>query len=115
MSDLNISQKNIFAIFSDYGVKFLIPDYQRNYSWDIEHCETLWEDLKNFSIPNENLFDDRNDEYFLGTILTVTNSSRQKEVIDGQQRLITILLLLRTFYENLDKNKNLRLSLANWK
>jgi len=113
MSDLNISQKNIYTIFSDYGVKFLIPDYQRNYSWDIEHCETLWEDLKNFSIPNENanFFDDRNDEYFLGTILTVINSSKQKEIIDGQQRLITLLLLLRNFYENLDQNKNLRLYL----
>lgn len=109
MPDLNISQKNILNIF-DRGVKFLIPDYQRNYSWDKELCETLWEDLNDFAFPegNINLFNE-NDEYFLGTILTVTNSSRQKEVIDGQQRLITLMLLLRNFYDNLGEKQNGRL------
>ena len=108
MSDLNISQKNIYTIFSERGVKFFIPDYQRNYAWECEHCETLWEDFKNFAIPNDDadLFDDDNDEYFLGNILTFKNDSKQKEVIDGQQRLITLLLLLRAFYEALDKNDN---------
>ncbi len=101
MSDLNISKKSIYAIFSGHGVNFLIPDYQRPYSWGIEECDTLWEDLKNFAIPEDNAdyFKDDNDEYFLGTILTVRNSSSQAEVIDGQQRLITLLLLLRAFYK----------------
>jgi len=108
MSDLNISQKNIYTIFSERGVKFFIPDYQRNYAWECEHCETLWEDFKNFAIPNDDAdsFDDDNDEYFLGNILTFKNDSKQKEVIDGQQRLITLLLLLRAFYEAFDKNDN---------
>ena len=106
MSDLNISQKNIYSIFSERNTKFLIPDYQRNYSWEREHCETLWEDFKAFAIPNDDadLFDDDNDEYFLGTILTFRNASKQSEVIDGQQRLITLLLLLRAFYESLNGN-----------
>lgn len=102
MSDLNISKKNVYENFSQRGVRFLIPDYQRNYSWTREECETLWEDLKNFSLPggNSNDFDDDNDEYFLGTIVTFDNKEyKHKEVIDGQQRLITLLLLLRAFYE----------------
>lgn len=100
MSDLNISRKNIHTVFTERGGKFLIPDYQRPYSWGKDECETLWEDLKNFAFPEEDYFDDDNDEYFLGTIVTLYNPEyRQTEVIDGQQRLITLLLLLRAFYE----------------
>ena len=108
MSDLNIARKNINEIFSNHKTKFLIPDYQRPYSWTIEHCETLWEDLKEFSFPNDDAesFDEDKDEYFLGTILTFNNEYGQNEVIDGQQRLITLLLLLRAFYESFGELKN---------
>lgn len=41
---------------------------------------------------------DTNDEYFLGPIVTFMNDNKKLEVIDGQQRLTTILLLLRAFY-----------------
>ena len=111
MSSLNIERKSIREVFTKRGVKFLIPDYQRPYSWTIEHCQTLWEDLKEFAFPNgdENLFNEDNDEYFLGTILTFGNAYGQNEVIDGQQRLITLLLLLRAFYEACgDTNKKVR-------
>ena len=108
MSSLNIERKSVYEVFNKRGVKFLIPDYQRPYSWTFEHCETLWEDLKEFAFPNgesENFNDDK-DEYFLGTILTFDNGCQQQEVIDGQQRLITLLLLLRAFYESLTDPKN---------
>ena len=101
MPDLNISKKTIYNIFAGNKVNFLIPDYQRPYSWGVEECDTLWTDLYNFTFPDGNAdnFTDDKDEYFLGTILTVSNGSSQDEVIDGQQRLITLLLLLRAFYE----------------
>ena len=106
MSDLSISKRNVYEIFSKKGTSFLIPDYQRPYSWEREHCETLWEDLKNFAITNNKNFDDDKDEYFLGTIVTFKNDYEQNEVIDGQQRLITLLLLLRAFYEGFGENPN---------
>ncbi len=82
------------------GTKFLIPDYQRPYSWGREQCEILWEDLRTFAFPNGNKDDfNTNDRYFLGTILTFQNQPYEHEVIDGQQRLITFLLMLRAFYE----------------
>ena len=107
MSDLNISRKNINEIFSNHKTKFLIPDYQRNYSWTLEHCETLWEDFKAFAFPDGDTesFDEDRDEYFLGTILTFSNEYDQLEVIDGQQRLITLLLLLRAFYESFGESE----------
>lgn len=106
MSSLNIERKSVYEVFTKRGVKFLIPDYQRNYSWTLEHCETLWEDLKEFAFPNgdADAFNDDKDEYFLGTILTFDNGCGQNEVIDGQQRLITLLLLLRAFYESFGEN-----------
>ena len=105
MADLSISKKNIYSIFAGNNVEFLIPDYQRPYSWGKDECETLWEDLKNFTVDADS-FDSKNDEYFLGTIVTFKNEYNQYEVIDGQQRLVTLMLLLRAFYEAFGETKN---------
>lgn len=101
MSKLSIDQRNIMNLFQDKRSDFLIPDYQRPYAWNEEKCNTLWEDLFAFAFPNEN-FDDFNEEeeYFLGPIVTYLNKENNKlEVIDGQQRLTTLMLLLRAFYD----------------
>lgn len=95
---LNAEQKTIGELLGKRGVKFLIPDYQRPYSWKREQCETLWDDITAFAFPFDHEFDSNNDKYFLGTILTFQNDSYESEVIDGQQRLITFLLMLRAFY-----------------
>lgn len=105
MSELNISKKSIHKIFSERGVNFLIPDYQRPYSWGQEECETLWEDLNLFAFPMDRNFNPDKDEYFLGTIVTFKNDCEQDEVIDGQQRLVTLMLLLRAFYTAITDNK----------
>lgn len=107
---LNAEQKTISQIFNDPNrAKFLIPDYQRPYSWTKDECETLWDDILSFAYPIDHAFNANNDRYFLGTILTFQNDYYESEVIDGQQRLITFLLMLRAFYaafESVDcKNK----------
>ncbi|MCD6178328.1 MAG: DUF262 domain-containing protein [Bacteroidales bacterium] len=100
MSKLNVDQKTIFDLLSDKKADFLIPDYQRPYAWDEEQCQTLWDDLFTFSFPNNDYEAfDKNDEYFLGSIVTFKNDNTQSEVIDGQQRLTTIMLILRAFYD----------------
>ena len=101
---LSAEQKTISQIFSEPRVNFLIPDYQRPYSWKREQCETLWNDIKDFAFPNDNCDDfSDSDTYFLGTILTYDNNSSQYEVVDGQQRLVTFLLMLRAFYDAFGK------------
>ena len=98
MAELNVSRKNIGTLFTDMqGKKFIIPDYQRNYSWDQEKCETLWEDITNFHEDERN----NSDEYFLGTIVTYINKPNI-EIIDGQQRITSFFLLLRAFYKKLE-------------
>ncbi len=104
MSKLNIDQKTIFSLLSDKKADFLIPDYQRPYAWGEDECATLWDDLFAFAIPGGDYtqFDD-NEEYFLGPIVTFKNEDGKLEIIDGQQRLTTIMLLLRAFYPRFEK------------
>ena len=99
MSKLNVDQKTIKDLFQDKKADFLIPDYQRPYAWGENECQTLWDDIFAFAIPDEGKTDfDSNSEYFLGPIVTFTNEKNKQEVIDGQQRLTTLMLLLRAFY-----------------
>ena len=99
MSKLNVDQKTIMLLFSDKKSDFLIPDYQRPYAWEENQCQTLWDDIFSFAFPDNNCDKfDSNEEYFLGSIVTFENERNKKEVIDGQQRLTTLMLLLRAFY-----------------
>lgn len=100
MSKLNVDQKTVMELFANAKADFLIPDYQRPYAWGKEECQTLWTDIFTFSFPDDNYenFDEDNGEYFLGPIVTFKNKEKQQEIIDGQQRLTTLMLLLRAFY-----------------
>ena len=100
MSKLNVDQKTIKDLFESKKTDFLIPDYQRPYAWQETECQTLWDDIFSFAFPNNDYtqFDSDGDEYFLGPIVTFKNKTGKMEVIDGQQRLTTLMLLLRAFY-----------------
>lgn len=71
--------------------KFVIPEYQRGYSWNIEQCDKLWQDIEDFI--------DRNNEdpYFFGTIIEDCSDTEANtlKLIDGQQRTTTFLLLIK--------------------
>ena len=98
---LNAEQKTVSQVFTECKKAFLIPEYQRPYSWERDECLTLWENLYEFAFPNDTIsdFDADEDSYFMGTILTFKNDSKEYEVIDGQQRIVTFLLMLRAFYQ----------------
>lgn len=96
MAELIVNKKSISELFSNSH--FLVPDYQRPYEWDIENCETLWNDIVDFFYNQES--DD--DNYFLGTIVYYPNK-KQIELIDGQQRTTSLMLLLRAFYKQLEE------------
>ncbi len=52
MSKLHAGTKTVYQLFSDGG-DFLIPDYQRQYSWGKEQCQELWEDIESFAFPDD--------------------------------------------------------------
>ena len=97
-----VEQKTIRQLFEDKKSDFLIPDYQRPYAWTEDECLKLWYDVQSFAFPDDDYthFNSDEDEYFLGPIVVFKNKDAQgkMEVIDGQQRLTTFMLLLRAFY-----------------
>lgn len=99
MAELHVNKKTIGELFREMqNKKFIIPDYQRPYKWNIEKCETLWNDIKNFAQTDAKSGAD----YFLGTIVSFSNKDKNQEIIDGQQRITSFMLLLRSFYKKLE-------------
>ncbi|WP_187843238.1 DUF262 and DUF1524 domain-containing protein [Helicobacter pylori] len=70
--------------------QFVIPIYQRLYSWEKEQCEQLWDDIIEIG------GNDKMNGHFIGSILYVRDDNTHSSpllIIDGQQRLTTITLL----------------------
>ena len=68
---------------------FVVPPYQRSYCWEKEQCAKLLDDVHSF------IQDNNNDPYFFGTIIVDRSNDKRFQLIDGQQRTITFLLLLK--------------------
>lgn len=79
--------------------RFIIPSFQRSYAWGWEQCEKLWNNIYD-------KYENKEDKsvYFLGTIITykddqtLNGSAPVVNIIDGQQRITTLLLLFRAIY-----------------
>lgn len=70
---------------------FIVPEYQRAYSWQTTHCDKLWSNIDEISNA-----EDVKDCYFFGTIIINCQDDDTKySLIDGQQRTTTFLLLLK--------------------
>jgi hypothetical protein len=72
-----------------------VPINQRDYSWKDEHVRDLYEDI-GLAIKNHA------EEYFLGSIVVITQKDSRLMVVDGQQRLATSLILLAAIRDFLD-------------
>jgi uncharacterized protein with ParB-like and HNH nuclease domain len=68
---------------------FVIPEYQRGYSWDKTQCDKLWQDVEAF------IESGGEDPYFFGTIILDCSEDNKYSLIDGQQRTATFFLLLK--------------------
>lgn len=82
---------NIYEILNG-NKQFLIPVYQRFYSWDIDQCKRLWNDIVEMQ---------RNGKagHFVGSIVNIAEQVmptgvQKYMIIDGQQRMTTLTLLL---------------------
>ncbi|WP_417355366.1 DUF262 domain-containing protein [Flavobacterium sp.] len=85
----NLVIKDIFC--DDY--LFTIPNYQRPYSWEEEHCTQLLDDLHSFAFKDLE-FNDL-PPYFLGSAVIIKEANiRNAKIVDGQQRLTTLTILL---------------------
>jgi uncharacterized protein with ParB-like and HNH nuclease domain len=75
--------------------KFVIPEYQRPYAWSDEQIQMLFDDLVEYTA------NDSESTYFLGTVVSYENDLGEQEIIDGQQRITSLFLLLRSLYSKL--------------
>jgi hypothetical protein len=66
------------------GSFFEIPRFQRPYSWDDENINDFWADI----------IENRDDNYFIGSMVVFKKAKQRFGVVDGQQRLTTITILL---------------------
>ena len=97
------SEQTLEQIFSLANYQFEIPSYQRPYSWEKDQVLELIDDLLD-AFP---YLDNKNCDYFLGSIILIQKSQRpQVEVVDGQQRLTTLTLLLSVFRHLLPSESN---------
>lgn len=89
MNTITGKDKKIHELLSG-GNKFIIPEYQRPYSWGLDQCDELLGDLVEFKK------EEQVDDYFLGSIVVAKSLDNQDvyDVVDGQQRLITLTILL---------------------
>lgn len=88
---LNAEQKSVKSIFLNEE-QYIIPSFQRPYSWEYEQCLQLYTDLTNAYRKNH--------DYFVGNIILAKSddSPSKLHLVDGQQRLITLWLILKILY-----------------
>lgn len=91
MISLTAEQKTIEGIFGSPNETYVIPMYQRPYSWGFDQLYELYKDL--MSAYNED------EPYFLGNIIMARSKDYSNDgkssVVDGQQRIITIWTLIK--------------------
>jgi uncharacterized protein with ParB-like and HNH nuclease domain len=75
--------------------RYSVPRFQRDYSWKEANWFDLWEDVKS-------ILKGEYDERYMG-YLVLLQKEKINEIIDGQQRLITISLMMLAFIENIKK------------
>ncbi|WP_168385873.1 DUF262 domain-containing protein [Erwinia amylovora] len=65
--------------------KYIVPRFQRDYAWDIDQWEDLWSDID--ALDDEGF-------HYMGYIVLQQKEQYQHEVIDGQQRLVTLSIIV---------------------
>ena len=98
---------NFSSIISN-NRRFVVPKFQRDYSWDTEQWDDLWQDIE--TMVNEH------DEHYMGYLVLQTNDNKCYNIIDGQQRFTTVLLLVYAaikcietlIQQGVDEEENLR-------
>ena len=84
-------QQTIGEVFSE-RYAFEVPPYQRPYAWTTEHAGELLEDLLGFLGDDESV--EETSPYFLGSVVLVKRERPEAQIVDGQQRLVTLTILL---------------------
>lgn len=108
MSKSNLLDTKTLA-FNDIignGKIYTVPQFQRDYSWDQDNWEDLWNDILNIY--------EENDSHYMGSIVLQNNGNSNFQIIDGQQRFTTLSIISLAIIskikelaaDNIDKETN---------
>ncbi len=112
--ELHAYTRTISDLFS-VKRKYVVPRFQRAYSWSKEQIKELWDDITtNIQINSKE--DIKHEEYFIGALVLVgDDKSNVLQIVDGQQRLTTITILLSVLCERFKELKKDNLAEAIFK
>jgi len=82
----NTSSKTYRQLMGN-GLRYEIPKFQRDYTWESEQWDDLWQDIKA-------LLNNEDSEHYMGYLVLQTSNNKEFQIIDGQQRLTTMSLLI---------------------
>lgn len=110
---MNAHAQALVGLITSANLRFVIPVYQRPYSWDEEQCEQLWDDI--LYVGNR-----PQDRHFTGSVVWVQDGTFSASgiqpmlLIDGQQRITTIMLIIAALanYSREHSDQSLRFSYA---
>lgn len=100
---MQATQASFLDILGTANTQFIIPVYQRMYSWQRKECEDLWEDIVRAGQEGK--------PHFVGSVLYIPESDatltsiKKMLLIDGQQRMATLSLILTAFVECLEEDE----------
>ncbi len=86
---LPLKEISISGIYNDNKATYEVPIYQRNYAWNKDEIYILIQDIFD-------AFENQKNTYYIGTLVSYNKGDNVYEVIDGQQRLTTIYLVLKS-------------------
>lgn len=98
MTGIQDSTTNHFGSLIRSGMKFIIPKFQRDYSWDSEQWDDLWADIE--TMLNEGT------DHYMGYLVLQTSNTKSTIIIDGQQRFTTITLIILAAIKSIQKLAN---------
>ncbi|MDB6175498.1 MAG: hypothetical protein JWL59_4809 [Chthoniobacteraceae bacterium] len=84
--NMKANSYDIWTLFSER--RFRIPLYQRHYDWSESQCAALWEDFIR-------LCENSKVNHYLGTMVVVARHNEVFEIVDGQQRATSLMLLFK--------------------
>ena len=96
---IKVEIKNFEGLFN---LQLSIPDFQRSYVWKESNLKKLINDFEEFLFSKK-------DEYYMGTIL-IYEKNKEHEIIDGQQRITTLLILYNTIFSKFPDNLKIAFS-----
>ncbi len=94
MTGIQDTSSETFRKLLGNGLTYEIPKFQRDYSWDIEQWDDLWQDIKALELEEEVV-------HYMGYLVLQTADNKVYRVIDGQQRLITLSILILAVLDTL--------------